>query len=51
MPHSTLDTMRHVESLGDVPPAAGVLRLLVPGMAVGVIIARHCVADRVTVTC
>jgi hypothetical protein len=30
---------------------AGVLRLLVPSVEVGVIIDRRCVADRVEVTC
>jgi len=33
-----------------VAPGAGVLRLLVPGMAVGVFIGRLCVADGVEVT-
>jgi len=33
-----------------IPLGAGVLRLLVPGVAVGVIIDRHCVADGVEVT-
>ena len=46
MPNVGLDTTRHVE----VPLGAGVLRLLVTGMAVGVIIDRHCVADGVEVT-
>jgi len=46
MPGAGLDTMRRVE----VPPGAGVLRLLVPGMAVGVFIDCHCVADGVEVT-
>jgi hypothetical protein len=51
MPDARLDTTRCVESVCEVPPGAGVLRLLVPGMAVGVIIDRHCVVDGVTVTC
>jgi len=34
-----------------VPQGAGVLRLPVPGVAVGVIIDSHCVADGVVVTC
>ena len=41
-----LDTTRRV----DVPPGAGVLRLRVPGVAVGVFIDRRCVADGVEVT-
>ena len=47
MPDAGLDTTRRVE----VPLSAGVLRLLVPGMAVGVFIDRRCVADGVEVTC
>jgi hypothetical protein len=47
MPDARLDTTRNVASVCEVPPAAGVLPLLVPGMAVGVIIDRHCVADGV----
>jgi hypothetical protein len=50
MPDVRLDTTRHVESVCEVPPGAGVLRLLVAGMAVGVNIDRRCVADVVTVT-
>jgi len=46
MPNGGLDTTRRVE----VPPGAGVLQLLVPGMAVGVLIDRRCVADGVEVT-
>ena len=46
MPDAGLDTMRHVE----VPPGAGVLQLLVPGVAVGVFIDCHCAADGVKVT-
>ena len=46
MPDVGLDPTRHVE----VPPGAGVLRLLVSRMAVGVFIHRRCVADRVEVT-
>jgi len=41
-----LDTTRRVE----VPPGAGVLRLLVPSVAVGVFIDRRCVGDGVEVT-
>jgi hypothetical protein len=50
MSDARLDTTRRVESVCEVPPGAGVLRLLVPGMAVGVIIDRRCVVDRVSVT-
>ena len=50
MPDARLDTTRRVESVCEVPPGAGVLRLLVPGMAVGVFIDRRCVADGVEVT-
>jgi len=46
MPNAGLDTMRR----GEVPLGAGVLRLLVTGMAVGVFIDRRCAADRVEVT-
>jgi hypothetical protein len=46
MPDAGLDTTRRVE----VPPGAGVLRLLVPRMAVGVFVDRRCVADGVEVT-
>ena len=45
MPDAGLDTMRPVESVCMVPLGTGVLRLLVPGVAVGVIIDRRCVAD------
>jgi hypothetical protein len=47
MPNAGLDTTRRVA----VPPGAGVLRLLVTGVVVGVFIDRRCVADRVEVTC
>jgi hypothetical protein len=47
MPDVGLDTTRRVE----VPPGAGVLRLVVPGVAVGVFVDRQCVADGVEVTC
>jgi len=50
MPDAGLNTMRRVEPVCVIPLGAGVLRLLVPGMAVGVIIDRHCVADGVEVT-
>jgi len=45
-----LDTARRGESVFVIPLDAGVLRLLVPGVVVGVIIDRHCVADGVEVT-
>jgi len=51
MPDSGLDTTQCVESVCMVPLGAGVLRLLVPGVAVGVIIDSRCVADGVEVTC
>jgi hypothetical protein len=46
MPDAGLDTTRRVQ----VPPGAGVLRLLVPGMAVAVFVDRRGVADGVEVT-
>jgi len=49
MPDARLDTTRRVEFVCEVPLGAGVLRLLVPGMAVGVIIDRWCVTDGVEV--
>jgi len=49
MPDAGLDTTRHVESVCMVPLGAGVLRLLEPGVAVGVIIDCRCVADGVEV--
>jgi hypothetical protein len=51
MPDAKLDTTQCVESVCKVTLGTGVLRLLVPGMVVGVIIDRRCVADGVTVTC
>jgi hypothetical protein len=45
-----LDTTRRIETVCDVPPGAGVQRLLIPSMVVGVIIDRRCVAVGVTVT-
>jgi len=47
MQDSGLDTMWRVESVCVILLGAGVLRLLVPGVAVAVIINRHCVADQV----
>jgi hypothetical protein len=51
MPDDGMDTTRRVESVCLVPLGAGVLRLLVPGMAVGIISNRRCVEDGVEVTC
>jgi len=45
-----LDTTRRVESVCIVPLGAGVLRLLVPGVAVGVIIDGRCAAGGVEFT-
>jgi len=50
MPDAGLDTTRRIESVCVIPLGPGVLRLLVPGVAVGVIIDRRCVADGVEVT-
>jgi len=47
MPDARLDTMRRA----GVFLGAGVLRLVGPGVVVGVFIDYHCVADRVEVTC
>jgi hypothetical protein len=46
MPDAGLVTTQRVE----VSPGAGVLRLLVPGVAVRVFVDRRCVADGVEVT-
>jgi hypothetical protein len=50
MPDAELDTTRRVESVWKVPPGAGMLRLLVTFMAVGVFIDRCSVADGVKAT-
>jgi hypothetical protein len=50
IPDAGLDTTRHVESVCMVPLGAGLLRLVVPGVAVAVIIDSRCVADGVEVT-
>jgi hypothetical protein len=42
MRNPRLDTMQRVESVCEVPPGAGVLRLRVLAMAVGVIIEPRC---------
>jgi len=47
MPDAWLDTTRRIESVCHLPLAAGMSRLLVPGMAVGVLGERRCVADGV----
>jgi len=51
MPDAGLDTTPHLESVCEIPPGAGVEWLLVPGVAVGVFIDRHCAAGGVEVTC
>jgi hypothetical protein len=45
-----LDKTRRVEPVCAIPLGAGVLRLLVPSVAVGVIIDHRCVVDGVEVT-
>jgi len=50
MPDAGLDTTQRVESVCKVPPGAGVLRLLVTGVAVGVFIDLRSVADGVEAT-
>jgi hypothetical protein len=50
MPNARLDTTRPIECVCEMPPGAGVLRLLVPGMSVGVMSICRCVADWVEVT-
>jgi hypothetical protein len=47
MPDAGLNTMRQVE----VPLGAGVRRLLIPSMAIGVFIDRRCAEDGVEVQC
>jgi len=49
MSDAGLDTMRSVEFVCEVPPGAGVLPLVVPGLVAGVFIDRRCVADGVEV--
>jgi len=44
-----LDTMRHVQSVCEVPPRVALLRLLVPGIWVGVFIDPCCEVDGVEV--
>jgi len=45
-----LHTTLQVQSACEVSPGAGMLRLIDPGVAVGVFINRLCVADMVEVT-
>jgi len=49
MPDVGLGTMQRVESVCVIPLGAGVLRLLLPGVAVGVFIDRCYVADGVDI--
>jgi len=42
-----LDTAQRIESICEVPLGAGVIRLLQPSVAIGVIIDRCCVAGGV----
>jgi hypothetical protein len=49
MPDARLDATRRIQSVCEVPPEAGVLRLGVPGMGVGVISDRRRVVEGVTV--
>jgi hypothetical protein len=49
MPDTGLDTTRHVESVCMVLVGGGVLRLLVPSVAVGVMIDRRCEGNGVEV--
>ena len=50
MPNAGLDAMRRLESASEVPLGADVLRLLVPGIAVGVLVDSRSVVDGVEVT-
>jgi hypothetical protein len=50
IPDAGLNTMQCIKSVCVIVLGAGVLRLLVPGMSVGVIIDYRCVADGVEVT-
>jgi len=47
MPDAGRDTTRRIGSVCEVPPGAGLLRLLGPGVANGVFIDCHCVAGGV----
>jgi hypothetical protein len=50
MPDARLDTMRSVEFVWEFHLGAGVLRLVIPGMVVGVIIDLCCAADALEAT-
>jgi hypothetical protein len=50
MPDAGLDATRHVESVFKVGQGAGVIRLLVTGLAVAVLIDHRSVVDGVEVT-
>ena len=50
MPDARLDTTQRIEFVCIVQLGAGVLQLLVPSVAVGVIIDCRCVVDKVEVT-
>jgi hypothetical protein len=50
MPDAALDTTLLLDSVFMVPQGGGVLKQLVPGVAVGVIIDCHCVTEWVEVT-
>ena len=47
IPDAELDATRRIESVCQVPTGAGVLRLLVPGVVVGVFIDHRSVAEGV----
>jgi hypothetical protein len=51
LPDGKLDKMLHIEYVGVVSLGAGLLWLLVPGIAVGVIIDHRCVPDGGDLTC
>ena len=50
MQDAGLDTTRRVASVCEVPLGTSVLQLLLPGVVVGVLIDRRCVADAVEAT-
>jgi hypothetical protein len=50
MPDARVDKLRLIETVCEVAPGAGVIRLVAPSMAVAVIIDRHDVADVVNAT-
>jgi len=51
MLYAGLDTPRRIESVCKIPPGVGVLRLLVPGVAIGVLIDCRSITHWVEVTC